>query len=56
VTESNTSSDLGKHSTNKRYKAPVISHQPGETRHLIAAETPRERMIRVITGVKKRKR
>lgn len=53
--ESNTSSKTGQRSWKRGDKATVESHGHGETRHLVPAETPRERMDRVIKSVQKKR-
>lgn len=53
--ESNTSSKIGQNGWKRGAKAPVASRGHGETRWMVPAETPRERMLRVVKTVKQRK-
>jgi hypothetical protein len=55
-TQSNTSSDLGQDTNYAQKTVRVRDHKSKQTRLMAPRETPRERMIRVVQSVRKRKR
>lgn len=51
-TESNTGSDIGPNTTKR--SALIKTRGQNETRYLAPAETPREKMLRVVKAVRKK--